>query len=110
MKINKKHKIYFKDPKTRSCRQLRKASRALHIFVLQYFYDKGNDEYEELNKEAKEVKDLKPITISVPLEFEAEVQKLTGKQFKLAIYDCHFVILAELTLKLKIKKDGTDKK
>lgn len=87
MYLTKKHKMYYRDPKSGTARRLDKTSRKLYLYIINIFI-KGNAEkrYQEVNKTVTHWRGYKAIDLlDLPVELQAEVEKLT-KQKSIEIY------------------------
>ena len=87
MNLTKKHKIYFRDPISKSARRLDKANMYLYMFIIKEFLNGDAEKrYQELNKEVTHWKNYKAIDIyTLPVELQVEMEKIT-KQKSLEVF------------------------
>ena len=97
MKINKKHKLYFRDQVTQSVRRLDKASPIIYAFVIKHFLENdGQKEHQELNKDVKSWKEYKPVQLPLPEEYHQEFKKLSRTKGLVISYNSSWLPLANL--------------
>ena len=97
MKIKK---LYFRGPKG-ELRNLTKTSKPMYDFLEDYFFNRrGNLKYDELNRDIKSRREIKPLPIEVPKDLGKEFLKLTKGTSIVIYFNSSWRACAKLSMKL----------